>query len=117
MVPPFAAVCWGEIDKEARAGQLSPGTIVPVTTTVPMPPSTATVPQVIVTGAWIVWPVTTLNGALVPEQAEPLLVVVVMVTVSPMPGGRPMLTVGVALGLVVLMAPEASTALVDENTF
>lgn len=116
--PPEADVICGEICQEESTGQLSPGTTVPVMTTEPGgPASELTLPQVIVTGTSAGCPTVTLNGALVPLQLMPWLVVVVMVTVSPFPVGTLTFTEGVAFGSVVFTVPEASTTLVDESIF
>src|SRR6266545_3520539 len=116
MLPPLAAVCCGEIDHAVRVGQLSPATTSPLTTTEPSPPSGVKVPQLTVTLTAVAWPTTTSNGALVPMQVVPTLVVAFIVTRSPVPDGTPTLTEALALMLEVLIVPCARIALAADST-
>ena len=116
--PPDDDVAWGEVCHEESTGQLSPATTVPVMMIDPgVPPSVVTLPQVIVTGTGTGAPEVTLNGELVPLQATPWLVVVVMVTVSFIPVGTLTSIEGVAFGSDVFTVPEARTTLADDSSF
>src|SRR4051795_204071 len=99
------AVTRGAISDDVKIGQLSPGTTVLCTTTVPVPASLETEPQTMLTLTIVVCPETTLNGELVPMQVTPAVVMPDIDMVLSIPVGMSVARLAVALGFVVLIVP------------
>lgn len=114
--PPSAAAVSGEVDQNARAGQLSPGTTVPVTRIDPSPPSGVTDGQIKAMLTGVVWPATTSNGVLDPEQVSPPPVVAAIVTTYPLPFVSPSANEALAPDRLVSIVPDASTWFDDDLT-
>src|SRR4051794_8049954 len=116
---PPTDVSSGPTTAEVMLGQLSPSTSVAVTPMLPVAPGWLPVPQVrvIVTAGFV--PASTGNGALVPVQLSPVLVVAVRLTVSPASPvgvtGTTMSSETVACGSLTLKEPPASWTLLDDR--
>src|SRR6266481_2618227 len=89
------AVCCGDTSEDVKTGQLSPATTVPCATTVPLPASGVTAAQIMLTLTFEVTPAATLNGALVPVQPTPAIVLADIVSVSAVAAGRAATRLGV----------------------